>query len=154
MSDKVTQLDLDNTLLAYLFDPDEGLAAEITNTLNTMADQCEWLSARAKYLPRDPSTRFDKAKEEAELPGKVEVAEAQLEFYTDVWAKIRAACGEQVIPEPEPKVSTLNPLSDLLSDIGLHAFLTSCGQRTGQFSTDYAGRRGLAEDLISRGWRR
>lgn len=70
-----TGLSLDNALLVYIFDPDPGLQDEITDAITKMASVSERILT--------PELR--------------EIADAQVEFYTDVWAKIRTAAGENVL---------------------------------------------------------
>jgi hypothetical protein len=144
MNESAIQIGIDRLLLTYIFDPDEGLAEEITEHLNHMAQSCEyWEALKDSRVPHLA----------ASAQGGLEVAEADLVFYTEVWAKIRTAKGEQVIPEPEAKRKPLFSLeSQMGSDIGLHDFLVSCGQI--KYENSMEQRQGLAKELISRGWKK
>ena len=93
---KMRQNSLVILVVASVLLGDEGLAQEITDLLNGIA---EW----AEHCEGQVIANHTAADKEL-FPKSLELAEADLEFYTDVWVKIRAATGEEVIEEAHGQV--------------------------------------------------
>jgi hypothetical protein len=135
-------MDLNKKMITYLFDPDEGLAEDITKDLNALTKTLEDVEA----VTPEALQALNISGENWETVRQM--AEADVILFTEVWGKIRATQGQTVVEDPRFQIaeSDAETTNRLLADFGLHEFLSDVSQAT-------PGKQGLAQFLAGRGWR-
>ncbi len=121
------ELSLDNKILAYLFDPDEGLKQDVEQELSDMNYRLTHLKDLQDSLMRVHAYKDAWQENFKRRAAAIEVTAAQIEFYTDVWNKIlRATTPLAIIVGPSEAATTvLVTLTDHIPTGSNHADLQS-----------------------------
>ncbi len=85
------ELSIDNKMLAYLFDPDDGLKQDVEDDLAQIHSQLEMLDNMQKTLLERHSGKDAWRENFQQRERAIEITQAEITFYEDVWGKIRRA---------------------------------------------------------------
>lgn len=90
---------LHHRMLVYLYDPDKGEAAEIEQELHEMKVKVdEIIQVMAEWAQASGPLLEGAIVPVQDLENRLEIANADRLFYTDVWGKIKEAVHAQNIP--------------------------------------------------------
>lgn len=97
------ELSLDNIMLAYLFDPDEGLKQEVEDGLAVMRSNLENTKATQDMLMGLHAYKDAWQENFRHRARAIEIIEAELIFYEDVWGKVQDSVNKVIrVKGPAP----------------------------------------------------
>lgn len=83
------ELSIDNKILAYLFDPDNGLREDVEEELARLHSKLEALDNMQKILLERHSGKDAWRENFQQRERAMEIARAEITFYEDVWQKVK-----------------------------------------------------------------
>lgn len=97
------ELSIDNKMLAYLFDPDEGLKQDVEDDLARMRSQLDMLDSLQKTLLERHSGKDAWLPNLQQRERAIEITLAEIAFYEDVWGKVQDSVNKVIrVKGPAP----------------------------------------------------